>query len=540
MDRIKLVPATVEELVEQQAEEEVPDDANDDDFHGNSALGKKFRNTKTSWNREEGAVLFEGGVSPSDIQQGSVGDCYFLAALSAIAEIEGVVEKLFLPPNGKGQFGIRWYVHGYPHDIWVDDRLPTHKGKLLFAGSNKKELWVSLLEKAFAKEHGAYSNIDGGLPGHILSALTGKPCTSINLQTTSSSKVWKALNSANTKGKILCCGVMGSPLRRYLLLGMERYLVSFLSGVWWVIDTPLDMCGLGFVTDFFAFVFSLLTYVLRKLYGFLDTIMCGIPSTIHVMLCTWMVGLVPGHAYGVLDVKEIPILGSCCGTRLVKLRNPWGKTEWKGRYSDKSCCWTLRSGLRKELGQEDKDDGSFWMLTSAFQSYFDRLDILHMDLPHQTRLTGKLVERNGQVTINVPAPCKIRISMHQPRRREPYSLKLTLSSGASKLFDGPYVGEQQNTTEEIDISAAGDYVVGFTVRGAKKLGFRVVFVVNSTEPGSTFKNLEAAGPKNGGAKIAPGQDSDDSSDEDEAAPAPEKKKKKKKGGLRIGKKKRKK
>ena len=36
-------------------------------------------------------------------------------------------------------------------------------------------------------------------------------------------------------------------------------------------------------------------------------------------------GLIGGHAYGVLDVREVE------GHRLIKCRNPWGQTEWTGR-----------------------------------------------------------------------------------------------------------------------------------------------------------------------------------------------------------------
>lgn len=35
--------------------------------------------------------------------------------------------------------------------IIVDDNIPTRDGKPLFAKPNGKELWVVLLEKAFAK-----------------------------------------------------------------------------------------------------------------------------------------------------------------------------------------------------------------------------------------------------------------------------------------------------------------------------------------------------------------------------------------------------
>jgi Calpain family cysteine protease len=41
-------------------------------------------------------------------------------------------------------------------------------------------------------------------------------------------------------------------------------------------------------------------------------------------------GLVPGHAYSVIQVKE------AMGNRLVNIRNPWGAFEWDGAWGDKS------------------------------------------------------------------------------------------------------------------------------------------------------------------------------------------------------------
>ena len=47
------------------------------------------------------------------------------------------------------------------------------------------------------------------------------------------------------------------------------------------------------------------------------------------------VGLVTGHAYAVLRAIE-PI----AGLRLVQVQNPWGSTEWNGKFSDRSPAWT--------------------------------------------------------------------------------------------------------------------------------------------------------------------------------------------------------
>ena len=54
--------------------------------------------------------------------------------------------------------------------------------------------------------------------------------------------------------------------------------------------------------------------------------------------------------------------------RIVKLRNPWGKGEWKGSWSDTDSRWT--SQLRSELEMSKKEDGIFFMEYKDFSKYF--------------------------------------------------------------------------------------------------------------------------------------------------------------------------
>ncbi|UNI15490.1 hypothetical protein JDV02_002019 [Purpureocillium takamizusanense] len=64
-------------------------------------------------------------------------------------------------------------------------------------------------------------------------------------------------------------------------------------------------------------------------------------------------GIMERHSYSVQRAVEID------GKRLVRLKNPWGKGEWKGPWSDGSKEWTPE--WLEKLGHRFGDDGDFWI-----------------------------------------------------------------------------------------------------------------------------------------------------------------------------------
>jgi calpain-15 len=48
------------------------------------------------------------------------------------------------------------------------------------------------------------------------------------------------------------------------------------------------------------------------------------------------------------------------------MRNPWGKGEWTGAWSDKSELWTPE--LREEIGCTIEDDGTFFI---PYENYLE-------------------------------------------------------------------------------------------------------------------------------------------------------------------------
>ena len=74
---------------------------------------------------------------------------------------------------------VRFYINGQETNILVDDNLPVNKaGKPAFATCRDGELWVSILEKAWAKLHGTYARTEGGLPCFAASHIMGVPSES--------------------------------------------------------------------------------------------------------------------------------------------------------------------------------------------------------------------------------------------------------------------------------------------------------------------------------------------------------------------------
>lgn len=103
-----------------------------------------------------------GKATTNDIKQGSIGNCWFMAACSAIAETPGRIEKIFGTKdqfnNGAGFYDLTLYVLSVPITIRIDDLVPTYgtTSQTLFARIVNRGVWMPVVEKAFAKLYGNY------------------------------------------------------------------------------------------------------------------------------------------------------------------------------------------------------------------------------------------------------------------------------------------------------------------------------------------------------------------------------------------------
>jgi hypothetical protein len=161
----------------------------------------------------KGGQLFRHGIRGTDPEQNYIGDCYLMAAMSAVAKSSpDVIEKMFRKMKN-GKYAVTLWdkkgdssAKGYEkHVVVIDGDLPRNGwyGYYYARAKDPKELWPALLEKAFAVRAGSYHKIEAGIPGDAMASITGKPSTDIDLRAkgVKADEVFAQLEAAVKAGK---------------------------------------------------------------------------------------------------------------------------------------------------------------------------------------------------------------------------------------------------------------------------------------------------------------------------------------------------
>jgi len=250
--------------------------------------------------------------------------------------------------------------------VTIDDRIPRKKGTKspLFMKNHGNEMWAILIEKAFAKFCGGYPKLDGGLSVWAWKALTGEPVFELESKPTKGGgREWRRddfvhMNDKDDKrkGGFVHSGETYTSDQAWMLI--QRYIrARALLAASGVEDSSGNKDGLN-----------------------------G-ESVDHKG------GLVGGHAYSILDARELGFIpgvgfgGGLLGkTKLIKLRNPWGEFEWTGAWSDGAKEWQQNPIVRMRLRPKDEDDGSFWMPWEAFSKIYTRVQVCDRSTGRDLRL----------------------------------------------------------------------------------------------------------------------------------------------------------
>jgi len=277
------------------------------------------------------AKFVVNGFDRCDMDQGAIGNCWFIAGCVGIMQSPACFAKVVPQDQGfdsdyAGIFHFRFWLYGEWVDVVIDDRLPFFAdGKLVFANNKEQpdEFWAALLEKAYAKLYGNYENLEAGQTTDALIDMSGGIEESFDLKKLDDpTSLWTALFQGAAMNSIMGCSILPDP-------GVKEARMSN--------------------------------------------------------------GLVRGHAYTVTTVKYVNVRG--WDIQLLRIRNPWGNdVEWKGAWSDKSAEWnSVSADVKEEVGFSKGGDGEFWMSFSDFLKNWDSVQICHLSADS---FSGAIAESN--------------------------------------------------------------------------------------------------------------------------------------------------
>nr|XP_005904046.1 PREDICTED: calpain-3 isoform X3 [Bos mutus] len=255
-----------------------------------------------------------GGANRTDICQGDLGDCWFLAAIACLTLNKRLLFRVIphdqsFTENYAGIFHFQFWRYGDWVDVVIDDCLPTYNNQLVFTKSNhRNEFWSALLEKAYAKLHGSYEALKGGNTTEAMEDFTG---------------------------------------------GVTEFFE--------IKDAPRDMYK-----------------IMKKAIERGSLMGCSIDTIVPVQFETRMAcGLVKGHAYSVTGLEEALYKGEKVKlVRLrnpwgqVEWNGSWSDSWKDWSYVDKD--------EKARLQHQVTEDGEFWMSYDDFIYHFTKLEICNL------------------------------------------------------------------------------------------------------------------------------------------------------------------
>ncbi|KAJ3241269.1 hypothetical protein HDU81_001254 [Chytriomyces hyalinus] len=263
---------------------------------------------------ENPAFFKDGGITPGDIRQGSEGDCWFLAALSILASVPSTLTKTMVARDEQvGVYGFVFYRDGQWISSIIDDQLCANY-------TDYKNTDTPLSKEEYEKMF-----------------LTGS----------------RSLRFARAEDK----NETWVPLieKAYAKAHGDYESIAGGHGGEAVEDLTGGICGGMQIVDILD----------TDLFWKEEFMQMSKGKIFFLSMYSNSNGLYGGHEYSVLKAVEAK------GKRLVLIRNPWGKAEWHGKWSDGSVEWTPE--WMQILNHTFGDDGKFWMEYDDVLRQFDYL-----------------------------------------------------------------------------------------------------------------------------------------------------------------------
>jgi titin len=195
------------------------------------ALGASLPNpTDAGTTTKQSLPLFGSGPVPADVNQGDVGDCYFLSSLAAFTNHDPQVIENAVVDLGDGTYAVEFQSKGNPVYVRVNNSFSSGSlGGFLYAhpGANDT-IWAPVMEKAFAYFRtgaNSYESIGGGAMSEVYTDL-GIGSNGITVSSLSDASLYALLSNGLSNNEAITFGTQNAPNlvsdHAYALLGVSK------------------------------------------------------------------------------------------------------------------------------------------------------------------------------------------------------------------------------------------------------------------------------------------------------------------------------
>ncbi|MBX9685197.1 MAG: hypothetical protein K2X27_00770 [Candidatus Obscuribacterales bacterium] len=173
----------------------------------------RFKKSQTKLSRSSRELFAAGAPHLESMHQGKTGDCYFLSALGSMVSVNPEKVRQMIRLNQDGSYTVSFFGK---EPVTVNG--PTDGEIAAFADAYEDGLWLSVIEKAFAKlkisanpdenEDQMYQAISGGAAGSVIKLLTGHKCRRYSFEKPENRKeIRPELARAFAEGRLVNTGI---------------------------------------------------------------------------------------------------------------------------------------------------------------------------------------------------------------------------------------------------------------------------------------------------------------------------------------------